>query len=112
MYTQNREMQTDRHTKTNSERQTIFDFCVVYYRALTRPGRFDMVVSVPLPDVQGREDMFRYYLTKVRYDSCKFISPDVQSYLPFMICSVTTSPRSAMTAVSLSPLTYRVNSPL
>nr|XP_022312086.1 ATP-dependent zinc metalloprotease YME1 homolog [Crassostrea virginica] len=37
--------------------------------ALTRPGRFDMVVSVPLPDVQGREDMFRYYLTKVRHDS-------------------------------------------
>ena len=33
--------------------------------ALTRPGRFDREVAVPLPDVRGRLDIIEYYL-KVR----------------------------------------------
>lgn len=30
--------------------------------ALTRPGRFDREVAVPLPDVRGRLDIIDYYL--------------------------------------------------
>ena len=30
--------------------------------ALTRPGRFDRHVAVPLPDVRGRLEILKYYL--------------------------------------------------
>ena len=30
--------------------------------ALTRPGRFDRHVAVPLPDVRGRLEILHYYL--------------------------------------------------
>ncbi len=30
--------------------------------ALTRPGRFDRQVAVPLPDVKGRLEIIQYYL--------------------------------------------------
>ncbi len=30
--------------------------------ALTRPGRFDRHVAVPLPDVRGRLEILNYYL--------------------------------------------------
>jgi len=33
--------------------------------ALTRPGRFDSTVDVPLPDVKGRKEIIDLYLTKV-----------------------------------------------
>lgn len=33
--------------------------------ALTRPGRFDSTVDVPLPDVRGREELIEFYLKKV-----------------------------------------------
>jgi len=36
--------------------------------ALVRPGRFDRVVHVGLPDAEGREDIARYYLAKVRHE--------------------------------------------
>jgi cell division protease FtsH len=36
--------------------------------ALVRPGRFDRVVHVGLPDAEGREDILRYYLAKVRHE--------------------------------------------
>eukprot|EP00922_Rhytidocystis_sp_ex-Travisia-forbesii_P016724 GHVS01025005.1.p1 GENE.GHVS01025005.1~~GHVS01025005.1.p1 ORF type:complete len:558 (+),score=83.80 GHVS01025005.1:187-1674(+) len=36
--------------------------------ALLRPGRFDRIVHVPLPDVAGREEILRKYLDKVKYD--------------------------------------------
>nr|XP_034318095.1 ATP-dependent zinc metalloprotease YME1L1 isoform X2 [Crassostrea gigas] len=49
--------------------------------ALTRPGRFDMVVSVPLPNVKEREDMFVYYLSKVRHDSSLDINQLARSTL-------------------------------
>ncbi|OUM52797.1 hypothetical protein BVG19_g2019 [[Candida] boidinii] len=34
-------------------------------KALTRPGRFDKIVSVDLPDVRGRIDILKQYLKKV-----------------------------------------------
>ncbi|MBI4353281.1 MAG: AAA family ATPase [Candidatus Omnitrophica bacterium] len=36
--------------------------------ALRRPGRFDRKIYVERPDLQEREDLFRYYLSKVKYD--------------------------------------------
>jgi len=36
--------------------------------ALVRPGRFDRVVHVGLPDAEGRQDILRYYLGKVRHE--------------------------------------------
>ncbi|MFP4053331.1 MAG: ATP-dependent zinc metalloprotease FtsH [Phycisphaerae bacterium] len=40
--------------------------------ALTRPGRFDRQIRVPLPDLKGRLDILRIYLEKVR------TGPDVE----------------------------------
>ncbi|MBI4845362.1 MAG: AAA family ATPase [Candidatus Omnitrophica bacterium] len=36
--------------------------------ALLRPGRFDRKIYFSLPDVDGREKIFRYYLSKVKAD--------------------------------------------
>ena len=36
--------------------------------ALLRPGRFDRKIYVERPDLQEREDLFRYYLSKIKYD--------------------------------------------
>ena len=36
--------------------------------ALTRPGRFDVSVNVPVPDVNGRIDILDLYLGKVKVD--------------------------------------------
>lgn len=33
--------------------------------ALTRPGRFDSTVNVPLPDVKGRQEIIELYLSRV-----------------------------------------------
>lgn len=33
--------------------------------ALTRPGRFDSTVNVPLPDVRGRQEIIELYLSRV-----------------------------------------------
>lgn len=33
--------------------------------ALLRPGRFDRIINVPLPDIKGRKELFEYYLSKV-----------------------------------------------
>ena len=37
--------------------------------AAVRPGRFDKKINVPLPDVNGRKDIFDLYLKKVTHDS-------------------------------------------
>ena len=36
--------------------------------ALTRPGRFDKTVTLPLPDKKGRREILEYYLKKVKYE--------------------------------------------
>ena len=37
-------------------------------KAVLRPGRFDKIINVSLPDRKGREDILAYYLKKIRYD--------------------------------------------
>uniref|UniRef100_A0A673KMJ3 ATP-dependent zinc metalloprotease YME1L1 n=1 Tax=Sinocyclocheilus rhinocerous TaxID=307959 RepID=A0A673KMJ3_9TELE len=37
--------------------------------ALIRPGRFDMQVTVPIPDVKGRTEILKWYLKKIKVDS-------------------------------------------
>ncbi|MBI3307518.1 MAG: AAA family ATPase [Candidatus Omnitrophica bacterium] len=37
--------------------------------ALLRPGRFDRKVYITKPGLDGRNDLFKYYLSKVKYDS-------------------------------------------
>nr|XP_024648064.1 ATP-dependent zinc metalloprotease YME1L1 [Macaca nemestrina] len=39
--------------------------------ALIRPGRFDMQVTVPRPDVKGRTEILKWYLNKIKFDQCK-----------------------------------------
>ncbi|XP_063308646.1 ATP-dependent zinc metalloprotease YME1L1 [Pelobates fuscus] len=36
--------------------------------ALIRPGRFDMQVTVPRPDVKGRTEILKWYLNKIKFD--------------------------------------------
>ena len=36
--------------------------------ALKRAGRFDKEIAVPVPDIKGREDIFRLYLDRVYHD--------------------------------------------
>ncbi|AEB96123.1 MAG: proteasome-activating nucleotidase [Metallosphaera sp.] len=36
--------------------------------ALLRPGRFDRLIEIPLPDVNGREQIFRIYLQRMKID--------------------------------------------
>ncbi|XP_028660184.1 ATP-dependent zinc metalloprotease YME1L1b isoform X2 [Erpetoichthys calabaricus] len=37
--------------------------------ALIRPGRFDMQVTVPKPDVKGRTEILKWYLNKIKVDT-------------------------------------------
>lgn len=37
-------------------------------KALTRPGRFDKHIAVPLPDVRGRLAILQHHATKILYD--------------------------------------------
>ncbi|MBN1622180.1 MAG: AAA family ATPase [Endomicrobiales bacterium] len=37
-------------------------------KALMRPGRFDRKLYITYPNLQEREDLFRYYIGKVKYD--------------------------------------------
>jgi cell division protease FtsH len=58
--------------------------------ALLRPGRFDRKIHVGLPDAEGREDIARYYLAKVRHepmDMQKFARM-TKGYTPAMIKNV------------------------
>lgn len=37
-------------------------------KAATRPGRFDKLINVPLPDSKGREELFDFYIGKVSFN--------------------------------------------
>lgn len=37
-------------------------------KALLRPGRFDRKIYINYPNLQEREDLFRYYISKITYD--------------------------------------------
>lgn len=41
--------------------------------AAVRPGRFDKKIHVPLPDINGRDDIFSLYLQKIKK------GPDVEA---------------------------------
>ncbi|XP_069770651.1 ATP-dependent zinc metalloprotease YME1L1-like [Narcine bancroftii] len=43
--------------------------------ALVRPGRFDMQVTVPRPDIRGRIEILKWYLGKVKVDPA--IDPEI-----------------------------------
>ncbi|MFM7718382.1 MAG: AAA family ATPase [Actinomycetota bacterium] len=58
--------------------------------ALLRPGRFDRKIHVGLPDAEGREDIVRYYLAKVRHeplDTAKLARMTV-GYSPAMLKNI------------------------
>ncbi|HQP91304.1 MAG TPA: AAA family ATPase, partial [Candidatus Omnitrophota bacterium] len=46
---------------TNSPEETLD-------QALLRPGRFDRKIYIERPTLKGREDIFKFYLDKVKYD--------------------------------------------
>ncbi|XP_041824224.1 ATP-dependent zinc metalloprotease YME1L1-like isoform X2 [Melanotaenia boesemani] len=45
------------------------NFAEALDNALVRPGRFDMQVTVPRPDVKGRTEILNWYLSKITTDS-------------------------------------------
>ncbi|KAM4606301.1 ATP-dependent zinc metalloprotease YME1L1-like [Polymixia lowei] len=44
------------------------NFAEALDNALVRPGRFDMQVTVPRPDVKGRIEILNWYLSKIKVD--------------------------------------------
>jgi cell division protease FtsH len=58
--------------------------------ALVRPGRFDKKIHVGLPDYEGREDIARYYLAKVRHEPLDYkkLSRMTVGYSPAMIKNI------------------------
>uniref|UniRef100_A0A3Q2NRM5 ATP-dependent zinc metalloprotease YME1L1 n=1 Tax=Fundulus heteroclitus TaxID=8078 RepID=A0A3Q2NRM5_FUNHE len=44
------------------------NFAEALDNALVRPGRFDMQVTVPHPDVKGRREILNWYLSKIKVD--------------------------------------------
>jgi cell division protease FtsH len=58
--------------------------------ALLRPGRFDRKIHVGLPDAEGREDIARYYLAKVRHEPVDYkkLARMTKGYSPAMIKNI------------------------
>ncbi|XP_056594725.1 ATP-dependent zinc metalloprotease YME1L1 [Triplophysa dalaica] len=51
------------------------NFAEALDNALVRPGRFDMQVTVPIPDVRGRTEILQWYLKKITVDSA--LDPEI-----------------------------------
>jgi ATP-dependent Zn protease len=58
--------------------------------ALLRVGRFDQRIAINLPDDEGRRDIIRYYLAKVRHEplSADRMATDMAGYPPAIIKQV------------------------
>ena len=58
--------------------------------ALTRPGRFDRKIHVGNPDAEGREDICKYYLAKVRHEPIDFqkLARMTVGYSPAMLKNI------------------------
>jgi cell division protease FtsH len=58
--------------------------------ALVRPGRFDRKIHVGLPDHEGRQDILRYYLAKVRHEPIDYekLSRMTVNYSPARIKNI------------------------
>jgi ATP-dependent Zn protease len=58
--------------------------------ALLRPGRFDRKIHVGLPDHEGREDISKYYLARVRHEpiDVRKLARMTQGYSPAMIQNI------------------------
>jgi cell division protease FtsH len=58
--------------------------------ALVRQGRFERVVHVGLPDAEGREDILRYYLAKVRHEPIDYakLARMTVGYSPAMLKNI------------------------
>jgi cell division protease FtsH len=58
--------------------------------ALVRPGRFDRKIHVGLPDHEGRQDILRYYLAKVRHEPIDYekLSRMSVGYSPAMLKNI------------------------
>ncbi|GAM18794.1 hypothetical protein SAMD00019534_019690, partial [Acytostelium subglobosum LB1] len=50
--------------------------------ALTRPGRFDRIIAVPIPDFKGRKDILEYYLSKVIHNKAEINSDKIARATP------------------------------
>ncbi len=61
--------------------------------ALTRPGRFDRVIEVGIPDRRGRKEIIQYYLDKIETDDSvevEAIVADTSGYTPAQVMSAIT----------------------
>ena len=58
--------------------------------ALLRPGRFDRKIHVGLPDSEGREDIAKYYLAKVRHEPIDYkkLARMTKGYSPAMLKNI------------------------
>lgn len=55
--------------------------------ALLRPGRFDRIITIDSPDLDGRKDILEYYLAKVRHEELPMdrMAEDTIGYTPVTI---------------------------
>ncbi|MEQ2172591.1 ATP-dependent zinc metalloprotease yme1l1 [Goodea atripinnis] len=52
---------------------------MLLFSALVRPGRFDMQVTVPHPDVKGRKEILNWYLSKIKVDPVGFSGAELEN---------------------------------
>ena len=87
--------------------------------ALLRPGRFDRKVYIRKPNLEGRESLFKYYLSKVKFENsidCKRLarkaidkSPaDIENVVKESALIATRNKRDAVTVKDLSEAIERI----